>query len=84
MKILVCVKQVPDTSGRLAVNPDGTLNLTPTYTVNGSKADAAVFTNVYTPTTPKTGDTTLQVGPLFLAGAVITGIAAFGARRRED
>jgi len=27
MKILVCVKQVPDTSGRLAVNPDGTLNL---------------------------------------------------------
>ena len=26
MKILVCVKQVPDTSGRLAVNPDGTLN----------------------------------------------------------
>ena len=65
-------------------NPDGTLNLTPTYTVNGSKADAAVFTNVYTPTTPKTGDTTLQVGPLFLAGAVITGIAAFGARRRED
>ena len=26
MKILVCVKQVPDTSGRLAVNPDGTPN----------------------------------------------------------
>ena len=26
MKIIVCVKQVPDTSGRLAVNPDGTLN----------------------------------------------------------
>ncbi len=26
MKILVCVKQVPDTSGKLAVNPDGTLN----------------------------------------------------------
>ncbi len=26
MKILVCVKQVPDTSGRIAVNPDGTLN----------------------------------------------------------
>lgn len=26
MKIIVCVKQVPDTSGRVAVNPDGTLN----------------------------------------------------------
>ena len=26
MKILVCVKQVPDTSGVVAVNPDGTLD----------------------------------------------------------
>ncbi|MDO4991183.1 MAG: electron transfer flavoprotein subunit beta/FixA family protein [Eubacteriales bacterium] len=26
MKILVCVKQVPDTSGKVATNPDGTLN----------------------------------------------------------
>ncbi|MBR3640866.1 MAG: electron transfer flavoprotein subunit beta/FixA family protein [Oscillibacter sp.] len=26
MKIYVCVKQVPDTSGKIAVNPDGTLN----------------------------------------------------------
>ena len=26
MKIMVCVKQVPDTSGKVAVNPDGTLN----------------------------------------------------------
>ena len=26
MKIIVCVKQVPDTSGKIAVNPDGTLN----------------------------------------------------------
>ncbi len=26
MKIIVCVKQVPDTSGRVAVNEDGTLN----------------------------------------------------------
>ena len=26
MKILVCVKQVPDTSGKVAVNDDGTLN----------------------------------------------------------
>ena len=24
MKIIVCVKQVPDTSGKVAVNPDGT------------------------------------------------------------
>ena len=26
MKIIVCVKQVPDTSGKVAGNPDGTLN----------------------------------------------------------
>ena len=26
MKIIVCVKQVPDTSGKVVVNPDGTLN----------------------------------------------------------
>ena len=26
MKIIVCVKQVPDTSGKVAVNPDGRLN----------------------------------------------------------
>ena len=26
MKVFVCVKQVPDTSGKVAVNPDGTLN----------------------------------------------------------
>ena len=26
MKIIVCVKQVPDTSGKVAVTPDGTLN----------------------------------------------------------
>ena len=26
MKIIVSIKQVPDTSGKVAVNPDGTLN----------------------------------------------------------
>ena len=26
MKVIVCVKQVPDTSGRVSVNPDGTLD----------------------------------------------------------
>ena len=26
MKVIVCVKQVPDTSGKVAVNPDGTLH----------------------------------------------------------
>src|SRR3712207_9542158 len=26
LPIFVCVKQVPDTSGKVAVNPDGTLN----------------------------------------------------------
>ena len=66
---------------KVTQNDDGTL--TKTETIKGG--DAIVFTNKYeAPKTPKTGDTTLQVGPLFLAGAVITGIAAFGARRRED
>ena len=27
MKIIVCVKQVPDTSGKVAVNADGTLDI---------------------------------------------------------
>ena len=35
MKIIVCQKQVPDTSGKVAVNPDGTLN----------RASMAVITN---------------------------------------
>lgn len=35
MKIIVCVKQVPDTSGKVAVNADGTLN----------RASMAVITN---------------------------------------
>ena len=26
MKLIVCVKQVPDTSGKVAVNADGTLD----------------------------------------------------------
>ncbi|MBQ3339174.1 MAG: hypothetical protein IJG82_06240, partial [Atopobiaceae bacterium] len=43
-----------------------------------------VFTNVYKPPVPKTGDATPQAGMLALAAAVVTGIAAFGARRRED
>ena len=64
-------------------NADGTLVDTETFT-GGSSSDTAVFTNVYKPSTPKTGDTTPQVGMLALAGVVITGIAAFGARRRED
>ena len=34
MKILVCVKQVPDTSGKVAVNPDGTLNRASMQTAN--------------------------------------------------
>jgi len=33
MKIIVCVKQVPDTSGKVAVNPNGTLNRASMQTV---------------------------------------------------
>ena len=33
MKLIVCVKQVPDTSGKVAVNPNGTLNRASMQTV---------------------------------------------------
>ncbi len=33
MKVIVCVKQVPDTSGKVAVNPDGTLNRSSMQTI---------------------------------------------------
>ena len=40
MKIIVCVKQVPDTSGKVAVNPDGTLNRASMHcTCKGSTLD---------------------------------------------
>ena len=66
---------------KVTQNDDGTL--TKTETIKGG--DAIVFTNKYeAPKTPKTGDTTPQVGMLALAGVIIAGIGAFGARRRED
>lgn len=40
MKILVCVKQVPDTSGKVAVNPDGTLNRASMQTINPDDMNA--------------------------------------------
>ena len=33
MKAIVCVKQVPDTTGKVAVNPDGTLNRSSMQTI---------------------------------------------------
>ena len=63
----------------------GNLQKEEVYTVDGKEAESPVFTNKYEkPKIPTTGDTTPQAGMLALAGAVITGIAAFGARRRED
>ena len=38
MKILVTVKQVPDTSGKVAVNPDGTLNRASMQTIPEGRA----------------------------------------------
>ena len=43
MKILVCVKQVPDTSGRLAVNPDGTLNRALMQTIINPDGDSSKY-----------------------------------------
>ena len=42
MKIIVCVKQVPDTSGKVAVNPDGTLDRASMQTITNPDALNAV------------------------------------------
>src|SRR5699024_11842172 len=36
MKIIVCVKQVPDTSGKVAVKPDGTLDRASMQTITST------------------------------------------------
>ena len=36
MKLIVCVKQVPDTSGKVAVNADGTLDRASMPEVSGT------------------------------------------------
>ena len=66
--------------------PDGTqVKLDKTETITGGNGSGTpVFTNVYKPPVPKTGDATPQVGMFALAGALVAGISAFGARRRED
>ena len=38
MKIIVTVKQVPDTSGKVAVNPDGTLDRASMQTIKIGRA----------------------------------------------
>ena len=42
MKIIVCVKQVPDTSGKVAVNPDGTLDRASMQTITNPDDKNAV------------------------------------------
>ena len=42
MKVIVCVKQVPDTSGKVAVNPDGTLNRASMATISNPDDKNAV------------------------------------------
>ena len=42
MKVIVTVKQVPDTSGKVAVNPDGTLDRASMQTIiNPAQRDSA-------------------------------------------
>ena len=50
MKIIVSIKQVPDTSGKVAVNPDGTLNRASMQTI--TNPDAVSYTRLTLPTTP--------------------------------
>ena len=59
------------------------VKLVKTETVTGGNG-TIVFTNVYKAPVPKTGDATPQTGMLTLGAALVAGIAAFGARRRED
>ena len=75
MKIIVCVKQVPDTSGKVAVNPDGTLDRASMQTIinpddmNAVEAALALKDQLGCPVIavsmgppPADGDTA-QVGP---------------------
>ena len=48
MKAIVCVKQVPDTSGKVAVNPDGTLNRASMQTITNPDDLNAVEAVSYT------------------------------------
>ncbi|BAL00534.1 hypothetical protein OBV_33350 [Oscillibacter valericigenes Sjm18-20] len=41
MKIIVSVKQVPDTSGKVAVNPDGTLDRASMQTIEAIRTTRA-------------------------------------------
>ena len=58
MRIFVCVKQVPDTSGVVAVNPDGTLNRASMQTIINpddliAMEQALVFCLLYTSPSPR-------------------------------
>ena len=65
MKIYVCVKQVPDTSGVVAVNPDGTMNRSKMPTIiNPDDLNAMEAALKLKEETPGTTVTAVSMGPL--------------------
>ena len=52
MKIIVSIKQVPDTSGKVAVNPDGTLNRASMQTITNPDDMNALEADPWPPQQP--------------------------------
>ena len=52
MKIIVSIKQVPDTSGKVAVNPDGTLNRASMQTITNPDDMNALEADPWAPQQP--------------------------------
>ena len=78
MKIIVCVKQVPDTSGKVAVNPDGTLNRASMQTIINPDDMNAVEPALKPKDAPGCTLTVITMGPPPAAGMLLE-LMAIGA-----
>ena len=72
MKIYVCVKQVPDTSGKVAVNPDGTLNRASMQTITNPDDMNAVEAALKLKDATGCKVTVVTMGPPPAAGMLVT------------
>ena len=80
MKIIVCVKQVPDTSGKVAVNPDGTLNRASMQTITNPDDMNAVEAALKLKDATGCKVTVITMGPPPAAG-MLRELMAMGADR---
>ena len=78
MKAIVCVKQVPDTSGKVAVNPDGTLNRASMATItNPDDLNAVEAALTLKDTNPEAKVIVVSMGPA-PAAAMLRELLAMG------